>query len=254
MCTNAELILGYVYGELPDEARRTFETHLAGCAACATEVAGLQATRGHLASWTPPEPDIGFRIVRGNEAVAPPARRVAFTPVWALAAAAVLVLAAAAAIANVEVRYDSDGLVVRTGWVRDAPASDNADASPAGVAQVSAPADDWRAEIGALQSRLRELEAAAAARQSSGDAQLASGPRMTEAEIIRRVREIVSQSETRQQREFAVQIAQVVRDVDRARKMDFRQIQQGMGQLRGQTTADVAQQLNYYLTRVSQQK
>jgi len=254
MCTNAELILSYVYGELPEADRRTFDTHLAGCVACATEVAGLQATRGHLASWTPPEPDFGFRIVRGNAGAAPPPRRVAFTPVWGLAAAAVLVLAAAAAIANVEVRYDSGGLMVRTGWVRDVPAPENAGASPAGVAQVSAPADEWRAEIAALQSRLRELEAAASARESSGGAQLASGPRMSEAEIIRRVREIVSQSETRQQREFALELARVVGEVDRARRMDLLTVQQGIGRLRGQIPSDVQQHLNYYLTRVSQEK
>src|SRR5205814_932367 len=71
-----------------------------------------------LARWSPPEPDFGFRIVRG--ASAPPGRpRFRFAPAWGLAAAAVLVLAAAAAIANVEVRYGAGGLVVRTGWARD---------------------------------------------------------------------------------------------------------------------------------------
>jgi len=253
MCTNAELILGYVYGELPDAERRAFATHLAACGDCATEVAGLQATRGHLASWTPPEPDFGFRIVRGNNASAPPARRFTVAPAWGLAAAAILVLAAAAAIANVEVRYDTNGLVVRTGWVRDVAAPQNAGAPASDVTQASATADVWRAEIDALQSRLRDLEMAAVARESSG-AVPASGPRMSEAEIIRRVREIVSQSETRQQREFALQLARVVDEVDRARKMDFYTIQQGLGRLRGQIPADVQQHVNYILTRVSQEK
>jgi anti-sigma factor RsiW len=253
MCTNAELILGYVYGELPDAERRAFETHLAACGDCATEVAGLQATRGHLASWTPPEPDFGFRIVRGSSASAPPARRFRVAPAWGLAAAAVLVLAAAAAIANVEVRYDTNGLVVRTGWVRDVATPQSAGGAVADVTQPSAAADAWRAEIAALQSRLGELETAALARESGGAAQ-ASGPRMSEAEIIRSVREIVSQSETRQQREFALELARVVDEVDRARKMDFYTIQQGIGRLRGQIPADVQQHLNYYLTRVSQEK
>jgi hypothetical protein len=253
MCTNAELILGYVYGELPDADRRTFETHIADCAACATEVAELRATRGHLASWTPPEPEFGFRMVRGKEAAPPPARRFAVAPMRGLAAAAVLVLAAAAAIANVEVRYDASGLVVRTGWVRDVPASKEA-ATPTDVAQVPAQSDGWRAEIAALQSRLSELEAAASAREGNGGVQLASGQRISEAEIIRRVREIVSQSETRQQREFALQLARVVDEVDRARKMDFYTIQQGLGRLRGQIPGDIQQHVNYILTRVSQEK
>ena len=49
-----------------------------------------------------------------------------FSPAWGLAAAAVLLLAIGAAIANLDVRYGSDGLVVRTGWnhaVRSTPAS-----------------------------------------------------------------------------------------------------------------------------------
>ena len=39
-------------------------------------------------------------------------------PALGLAAAAVLVLAVASAIANLEVKYDANGLVVRTGWAR----------------------------------------------------------------------------------------------------------------------------------------
>jgi Putative zinc-finger len=252
MCNNAELILGYAYGELADADRQVFEAHLSRCAECRSEVAEMRSTRAHLASWTPPEPEFDFQIVRGNRAAPLPARRrFSFTPAWGLAAAAVLVLAAAAAIANVEVRYDANGLIVRTGWARDAATAENAAVTPSAL-QTAGNSSEWRTEIATLQSRLRELETAASAREATTTP--AAGPRMSEAEIIRRVREIVSQSETRQQREFAVQIAQVVRDVDRARKMDFLQIQQGMGQLRGQTTADVAQQWNYILTRVSQQK
>jgi hypothetical protein len=253
MCSNAELILGYVYGELADADRQDFESHIARCAECHAEVAELRVTRGHLASWAPPEPDFGFRIVRGNHAAAPPVRRFAYAPAWGLAAAAVLVLAAAAAIANVEIRYDANGMVVRTGWARGTAAPQNAGTPEAGLTQASASADDWRAEIAALQSRLRELETAASAREASGVVQ-ASGPRMAESEVIRRVREMVSQSETRQQRQFALELARVVGEVDRAHKMDLMQIQHGMSRITRQIPADVQQQLNYYLTRVSQEK
>jgi hypothetical protein len=257
MCNDQDLILGYVYGELADVQSRAFETHIASCAACRNEVAALRATRGHLASWTPPEPDFGFRIVRGADAPAPPARRPWFAPAWGLAAAAVLVLAAAAAIANVEVRYDASGLMVRTGWARDAAAPQTpASSTDSRVAQVSTtPA---QSQIASIDARLRELESAVAARQNAGGTQLAAGPRMTDAEILRRVREVVRESETRQQREMALQIAGVVSDVDRARRLDFMQIQRGLGQLRGQTSAEVTQQVNqqwnHLLTRVSQQK
>jgi hypothetical protein len=252
MCNDPELILGYVYGELPEAERRGFDAHLATCAACRGEVAELRAARGHLAAWTPPEPDFGFRIVRGNSA--PAARRWWPAPAWGLAAAAVLVLAVAAAIANVEVRYDSNGLVVRTGWARDAAASQGASAAGGGVTQVATTPEAWRSQITAIDARLRDLERAATRDGVAPGTQLASGPRMSDADIIRRVRDIVGQSETRQQREFAMQIAQVLRDVDRARQLDFLQIRQTLGQHRAQTTSDVAKTLNYYVTRVSQEK
>ena len=252
MCNNAEVIVGYVYGELPDAECRDFETHLARCADCRHEANELRATRGHLASWAPPEPDFGFRIIRGANAPAPAPRRFAFAPAWGLAAAAVLVLAAAAAIANVEIRYDANGMVVRTGWARDAAVPQDAAAVGGAITTVSV----TPAQIAALETRLRELEAAAAAREAAGETQLAlgPGPRMTESEIIRLVREIVSRSETRQQREFATQIAQVVKEVDRARQMDYAQFQQGLVRMRSTTQADVAQQLNRYLTLVSHEK
>jgi hypothetical protein len=112
--------------------------------------------------------------------------------------------------------------------------------------------DEWRAQIATLDRRLLDLERAAS--QQPVGTQLASGPRMSDAEILRRVREIVGQSETRQQREFAVQVAQVLHDVDRARQLDFRRIQQGLDQQRKQTSAEVAHTVNYILTRVSQEK
>jgi hypothetical protein len=250
MCNDTELIVGYVYGELDGADRRRVEAHLAACGACRAEVTALQATRGHLASWTPPQMDLGFRIVRSDAPAAPPARRAWFAPAWGLAAAAVLVLAAAAAIANVEIRYDASGLVVRTGWARDMAAPQNAGGGAAFV--QTGGADAWKADIAALRTRLGELERAS--RESAAATPAAAGPRLTDAEILRRVGEMVGRSETRQQREFALQIAQLVRDIDRARQIDLARIQQGLGQQRAATAAEVASQVNYYLRKVSLEK
>ena len=117
MC-DKELLLGYLYDELPPSDRQAFDRHLASCADCREEVSGLRGTRTHLTSWAPPEPDLGFEIVRSARPA--PARWRLMSPAWGLAAAAVLTLAAAAAIANIDIRVGGDGVVVQTGWNRPA--------------------------------------------------------------------------------------------------------------------------------------
>ena len=104
---------------------RSSRRHLSDCAECRQGLAELRGTRQLLASWAPPQPEFNFHIVRGAAPPAAPAaprRRFAFVPQWALsAAAALLLIAGAAAVANLEVRYGSDGLVVRTGWMQRGP-------------------------------------------------------------------------------------------------------------------------------------
>lgn len=236
MCDSKELLVGFLYEELDPSAKRTFEKHLATCVECRDELAELGATRGQIALWTPPESDLGFRIVRG--AAAPtPAPRFRFAPAWGLAAAAVLVMAAGAAIANIDVRYGQDGLVVRTGWNHgvDAPAS----AQPgdgSGVANV-----DWKAQAQQLDRRLRDLEATMSARSAASPVQSASASEMSDVEVLQRMREMLGQSETRQQRALATQIAEITRNFDAQRKLDLAAIDQGMTRLQNTSGAEVKQ-------------
>lgn len=231
MCSNKEALVGFIYGELGPAEQHAFEQHLSECAECRAEVVGLQATRGQLASWTPPDADLGFRIVRG---AAQPVRRF-FAPAWGLAAAAVLVLAAAAAIANIEVKRSADGFTVRTGWGR--PDRQLASAPAAPVVPVSAVT---AAEMQALDQRLRELEAAAATRQTS--VTNASAP--SDAEFYRRVRQMISDAKSEQQRQVAALLAQVVRDIDRQRRVDMAAFQEGLRQIQGLTNAEIARTQN----------
>src|SRR5262245_25619228 len=69
-------------------------------------------------------------------------------PAWAQAAAAILILGVAAGIANLEVRYNQDGLMVRTGWSKAQAATPNAGAAARSDA-VS------RTELVALEDRLK---------------------------------------------------------------------------------------------------
>jgi hypothetical protein len=249
MCESKDLLVAFLYGELDAADRRTFQTHLNSCAECREELPGLRTTRGQIASWTPPEPDFGFRIVRGA-AAPPPTPRFRIAPAWGLAAAAVLVMAMAAAIANIEVRYGGDGLVVRTGWNR------GGDAVPATVRQVGAPdaaPADWSVQAAALDRRLRELETSA---RALGPVQLAGAPAVSDADVLRRVREMVGQSETRQQREFGARIAQIMRDFDTKRKLDLAAIDQGMARLQSASGAEVRQyrEMIQHVARVAYQQ
>jgi hypothetical protein len=247
MC-DKELLLGYLYDELPPSDRQAFDRHLASCANCREEVDGLRGTRTHLASWAPPEPDLGFEIIRS----AKPARGAAprpwwrVSPAWGLAAAALLTVAASAAIANVEVRFGGDGVVVRTGWTRgDAPGQVPADL--AGQTSTS--------EVQRLEARLKALEGQLAARQPAAVVPASVG-RMSDAEIVRYVRQQVSESEQRQRDVLARQILQVSRDTEVARRADIDRLLVAYRQLQGTNfeTSQRTKALEEHFMRVGLQR
>jgi hypothetical protein len=233
MCDSKELLVSYLYDELDSREKESFRTHLASCADCRDETAGLRATQGHLSAWAPPEPDLGFQIVRRASAQ-PPAPRFRMNPLWGLAAAAVLVLAAGAALAHIEVRYDKDGLVLHTGWNRTitgTPSTVAADKSLGGVLPV-----DWKQHAEQLERRLSQLEASAA------QAALASAPSdASDAAVLRRVSELVGQSEKRQERALGVRLTQMAQDIDARRKIDLALIDQGLMRLQTTNGAELRQ-------------
>ncbi len=260
MICDKDTLVGYIYDELESGERASFEAHLSTCESCREEVAGLRATRAHLARWAPPEPDFGiprFRIVRDNE-VPGHERRFRVSPAWGLAAAAVLLLAVASAIANLEVRYGTDGLVVRTGWARTAPAAVPVEPPAASRPVPVAVSDTWKPDFQKLDQRLRKLEAVAPAGAALPRTVTASAARISDEELIRQVRAIVNQSEARQQRELALRVAQVTREWDTQRQADLLRVQQGLQHMQGLTDAELIRQrdelnsLNYFV-RVARQ-
>jgi hypothetical protein len=244
MCDSKELLVGYVYDELSVEERRAMQAHLAGCGACRLELEGLRATRTHLTLWSPPVPDLGFRVIQGGSAPAPALpRRMRLAPAFAFAAAAVIVLAVAAAIANVEVRYANDGVTVRTGWARTETASANPPAAASNAVTGSAVPAAGGDAFAELDLRLRSLEASLAAQPADSGLQRANSTMtgMTNAETMRRVRQIVSEAEARQQTAVARQLLQVMRDLEQQRRADFAVLQQGLEHYQGMTNAELAQ-------------
>jgi hypothetical protein len=233
MCDSKELLVAYLYDELDPPAKRSYEAHVSSCAECRDELASLRATREQIALWTPPEPDFGFRIVRGATAPPPPSRfRIA--PAWGLAAAAMLVVAAGAAIANLDVRSGPDGLSVRTGWQHaTAPAT-------AQVTDSDATTVDWKLRAEALDKRVRDLEQAIARSQGS-PIQRADVSDPSDAEVLKRVREMLDQSEARQRQALATRLAELTRHVDTQRRVDLAAIDQGMARLQNTNGTEVRQ-------------
>jgi hypothetical protein len=250
-----ERILDYLYEELDSSEREAFDAHLANCVPCRGEMAGLESTRGRLAEWAVPSVPAGIGL---SASLAAPGRPRSWQT-WGLAAAATLVLGASAAVANLEMRVGSEGLVVRTGWAQPAAA----DARTTSEAPMQATAatgggadapDAWRGEIARLQARLTELESAIP--DPAAPPVAVSAPRTSDAELLRQVRRLIDQSEARQEREIMLRLSQVVRDFDRARRADIAMIQQGMNQYHGLTNAEIANQretLNQ-LVRVRQER
>lgn len=247
MC-DKEVLLGYLYDELPPSDRQAFDRHLSSCADCREEVDGLRGTRTHLASWSPPEPDLGFEIIRSAKPAggAAPGPWWRVSPAWGLAAAALLTVAVSAAIANVEVRLGGDGVVVRTGWNRgDAPEQVPADLA----ARTST------SEVQRLEARLKELEGQLAARQPAAVVPAGVG-RMSDADIVRFVRQQVSESEQRQQGVLARQILQVNHDTELARRSDIDRMLAAYRELQGASfqTSQRTKALEDHFMRVGLQR
>jgi hypothetical protein len=232
MCDRKEQLIGFLYGELDPAEARDFEQHLFTCAECRVEFDELRTTRGQIAAWAPPEPHLDFQIVRGPVAAPPVAPRFRISPAWGLAAAAILVLAIGAAISNLEIHVGGDGLVVRTGWNRTAPVET---AAVTGVQTV-----DWKQQSEQLDQRLRQVEQALA-RSHSGSVQTAGASAMTDDEILERVREMLGQSETRQQRLLAARVNEVSREIDTKRHTDLVAVDQALVRLQSTSGAEVRQ-------------
>jgi hypothetical protein len=246
-----EAIVAFLYADSDptgDSAaqRALFETHLQACPRCRAEVASLRGVRAQLARWAPPEPSFGLT----NPPRHPQWWR--SIPAWAQVAAALLFLGVSAGIANLDVRYDGNGLSLKTGWSPRAGGSDAArDAAPArnSSAAAAANAAPWKADIAALESQLKnELRAVQTASlagpAAAGRTGSAAAP---DAELTRRVRALVEESEKRQQRELALRIAELVRDVNAQRQADLVKIDRTLGVVQNNVGIEVMktrQQMN----------
>ncbi len=248
VCAERESLVSFLYRDGDEVERRRIERHVEVCASCAIELGELRSVQEHLVAWEPPDVELGFRLTRDPEPRS--AWSTWHLPAWLQAAAAVFLVAGAAAVANLDVRYGAEGMVVRTGWSNPAPVT-AADQGPA-----------WRAELAAFEQRIRREISPSVSHpvEPSLVASTAAPPVATlqpgsQADLLRQVRELVEASARKQQQELALRMAQLARDVDVQRRADLLRIEQGFGQIEGQTGAAIAQQREWMsqLVRVSSQ-
>jgi anti-sigma factor RsiW len=254
-CGDPDALMSYLYEDGPADARLAFEAHLRECARCADEVASLRAVREDMTAWTPPDAVLDFRVVRDPGPVSRRWGWMTAMPAWAQLAAASLVVGVAAGLAGLDVEYGKDGFAVRTGWNRPAEARQ---AGAAGLVPAAGAEAPWRADLAAIQEQMRgEIRRSAAGAAAAPVSTAAAGGRtMSDEEWLARVKQLIDASETRTQREMALRVAEVVRDIDTQRRADMRRVADGLGVLEGRTGAVTAQQreMMNYLLRVSQRQ
>ena len=259
-------IVAFLYDDADESLaeRARFDTHLERCARCQADIAAFKGVRAQLARWSPPEP---MFAVTNPQSANPQSTNPQSTnpqsnpqsaihnpqsvwwrqvPAWAQFAAAMLFLGVSAGIANLDVRYDRSGLSVRTGWLRPAAVVSQAStpesvtitpAQAAGMQAPSAPvslggqamvmtggaAAPWREDLASLERQIKELRAA----QTSGSTARAV---LASSADVSGVRTLLQESEKRQQRELALRLAELVRDVNAQRQSDLVKIDRTLGQ------------------------
>jgi anti-sigma factor RsiW len=242
-CGDPAALAGYLYDECDAAERAAIEAHLATCANCAAELAALGATRTALAAWRPPDVELGFRITSDREAVAAGTNTVLRPkqwwqrplPAWAQAAAAVLIFTAGALMG------------MRT-------SQSVAPLQPTSIA--TAPAGVSSADLAAVEQRLRKEMVSLRSSSVPQTVQTVQTSTNEEA-LVRRVNALLAESERRQQRELALRLTQVLRDVDSQRTMDLSRIERTFGQMEGVTRPELAEQrqmLNYLIQRTTLQQ
>lgn len=223
MC-DKELLVGYVYDELEAVERKAIQQHLASCRECRDEAQALRGTRSHLAAWQVPADVPSLQPIAAGVA---PATRFRVRSGWGLAAAAALVLAAASAIANLQIQTVDGGLVIRTGWSQ--PASQQASNAAPQTPAIS------REELAAVLQRINQLETALATQPSAAPITPVSHTpgATTDAEVLRRVRQLIADSESRQQQALAARLMQGMREMQAAHTSDLMRVERATNQLQG---------------------
>jgi hypothetical protein len=234
---NHDALLDYLYDEGDPAERLTIAKHLQECAACAVAVLEFQNVRGMLNDWTPPASQLGFRMVQDGDtspsATLDQGARGGWSWGWGATttqrgprsrallqvAAAILLFVSGMAVSQLHVDYRDGALTVRTSSGAPSSVRNESITLPAQGARPGAAAIDKAAiDIDGIE---RELRARFDAWNTSS---------VDDERLLQRVRAMIDQSEQRQQRQLALRLSQVAREVDTQHQADLLRIQQDFGQ------------------------
>jgi hypothetical protein len=235
-CGDTGALVAYLYEDCEPEMRAVIAGHLARCKVCSSEIDGLGWTRRQLEVWTPPMPQLGFQMT------VPVAHRDlpwwrAPLPAWAQAVAATLIF----------------GVGVAAGLARGNVTPTQISSIQPAVSTVSADAAS-RTELSQLEERLKS-EMAQLRNVSMPARQVAAS---SDADIMKKVEALLTESEERQRREFTLRSVEMARDFEAQRRIDLATVRETVGQFQGVTGTEIRQQreaidrINNFI-RVSQQ-
>jgi len=231
-CGDSAALVAYLYDECAPDELALITAHIKGCAACANEIDALSATRRTLASWTPPELALGFRITREDEPR--PAKilepKIAWwrapLPAWAQAAAALVIFGAGLSVGAV--RNTAPGQPAKTEIVSAVPVA----AQPA-ASSVS------RDDLAQLEARFK---AELTQLRSSSNTATPVVARGSDEALIAQVKTLLEQSEENQRRDFTVRMVDLAGNIETQRRVDLASVRQQMGLQQGAIGTELRQQ------------
>jgi hypothetical protein len=206
-----DALLDYLYEEGDSARRLEIAQHLQDCAPCAVAVLEFQNVRSMLSDWAPP----AARSIAPRAASSTPAAPYQQTPArfgrFAQVAAALLIFAAGMAVSQLDLEFRNGRVIVSTPSALPAPGMREASITlqpevPARTSAAPAPVNTGGATSGPAAARPEKIE-----------------------HLLQRVRAMIDQSEQRQQRELALRLSQVAREVDAQHQVDIVKIQEDMG-------------------------
>ena len=231
-CGDSAALVAYLYDECAPGELALITAHIKGCAACANEIEALSATRRTLASWTPPDLALGFRITREDEPR--PAKilepRIAWwrapLPAWAQAAAALVIFGAGLSVGAV--RNTAPGQPAKAELVPAVPVA----AQPA-ASSVS------RDDLAQLEARFKAELTQLRSSSNTATPVVAHG---SDEALIAQVKTLLEQSEENQRRDFTVRMVDLAGNIETQRRVDLASVRQQMGLQQGAIGTELRQQ------------